>query len=61
MERILEKINLTDRVPPRENQINPQNRYRNPNFRRDPIQNIQRDNDKKIRPPFQENYVNQEE
>ena len=61
MERMLEKINLNDKVPPRENQITPQNRNRNPNFRRDPIQNRQRDNDQQIRPPFQENYVDQEE
>ena len=38
MERMLEKINLNDRVPPRENQINSQNKNINPNFRRDPIQ-----------------------
>ena len=37
MERILEKINLNDRVPPRENQTNPQKRNRNPNIRRDLI------------------------
>ena len=61
MERMLEKINMNDRVPPRENQNNPQNRNRNPNFRRDPIQNRQRDNDQQIRPLFQENYVDQEE
>ena len=61
MEIMLDKINLNDRVPPRENQINPQKINRNPNFRRDPIQDIQRDNDQQIRPPFQQNYVDQEE
>ena len=34
MERMLEKINLNDRVPPREPQNN-QNRNRNQNFRRE--------------------------
>ena len=61
MERMLEKINMNDRVPPRENQTNPQNRNRNPNFRRDPIQDRQRDNDQQIMPPFQQKYVDQEE
>ena len=41
MERMLEKINLNDRVPPRENQ----NKNRNQNLRRDPNQARQRDND----------------
>ena len=57
MERILEKINLNDRVPPRENQ----NKNRNQNLRRDPNQDRQRDNDQQIRPPFQQNCVDQEE
>lgn len=61
MERMMEKINLNDRVPPRENQINPQNRNIIPNFRRHHIQNRPRDNDQQIRPPFQENYVDQED
>ena len=52
MERMMERINLTERTPPRENQENPQNRNRNLNFRRDPPQNRQRDNDQQIRPPF---------
>ena len=30
MEKMLEKINLNDRMPPRENQKKPQNRNRNP-------------------------------
>ena len=57
MERMLEKINLNDRVPPRENQ----NKNRNQNLRRDPNQDRQRDNDQQIRPPFQKNYVDKEE
>ena len=61
MERMLEKINLNNKMPPRENQTNPQNRNRNPNFRRDPMQDRQRDNDHQIRPPFQQIYVDQEE
>ena len=57
MERMLEKINLNERVPLRENQ----NRNRNQNLRRDPNEDRQRDNDQQIRPPFQQNYVDQEE
>ena len=57
----MERINLSEKTPPRENQENPQNRNRNPNFRRDPPQNKQRDNNQQIRPPFQENYVYEEE
>ena len=56
----MERINLSERTPPRENQANPQNRNRNPNFRRDPPQNRLRDNDQQIRPPFQDNYVDEE-
>ena len=52
MERMIEKINLNDRIPPRENKINPQKRNRNHNFRRDPVQNRQRDNENQFRPPF---------
>ena len=61
MERMLEKINLNDKMPPRENQTNPKNRNRNHNLRRDPMQDRERDNDQQIRPPFQQNYVDQEE
>ena len=57
MERMLEKINLNDRVPPRENQ----NTNRNQNLIRDPNQDRKRDNDQYIMPPFQQNYVDQEE
>ena len=42
MERMMEKISLNERTPPRENQVNPQNRNRNQNFRRDPPQIRQR-------------------
>jgi len=61
MERIMEKISLNERTPPRENQFNPQNRNRNHNFRKDPPQIRQRENDQQIRPPFQDNYVDEEE
>ena len=57
MERMMERINLSERISPRENQENPQNINRNPNFRRDPPQNILRDNEQNIRPHFQDNYV----
>ena len=60
MERMLEKINLIERAPHRENQTNPKNININPNFRRDPTQNRQRDNDQQIRPPFQDNYIDKE-
>ena len=60
MERMMERINLNERAPPRENQPNPQNININQNFRRDPHQNRQRDNDQQIRPPFQDNYVDEE-
>ena len=61
MERMMDKISLNERASLRENQENPQNINRNQNFRRDPPQNRQRDNDQQIRPPFQENYVDEEE
>ena len=35
IERMLEKINLNDRVPPRETQNNSQNKNRNQNYRRE--------------------------
>ena len=60
MERMLEKINLSDRVPPREPQNN-QNRNRNQNYRRENNQDKQKENDQQIRPPFQQNYVDQYE
>ena len=60
MERMMERISLNERMPPRENQANSQNINRNAKFRRDPPQNRPRDNDQKIRPPFQDNYVDEE-
>ena len=61
MERMMEIINLNERAPPRENQEKPQNINKNQNFRRDPPQIKQRENDQQIRPPFQDNYVDEEE
>ena len=61
MERMMERINLKERAPPRENQTNPQNKNRNQDFRGDPPQIIQRENDQQIIPPFRENYVDEEE
>jgi hypothetical protein len=63
MEKMMERLTITDRNPPRENQAAPQ--IRNPNFRRNPPQIRQRDPrdqreqrgpDQQIRPPLQENY-----
>ena len=54
MERMMERINITDRTPPRENQTGPQ--IRNPNFRRNPPQIKQREQkgpDQQVKPPFQ--------
>ena len=45
MERMMEKISLNERAPPRENQANPQNINKNQNFRRDPPQIRQRENE----------------
>ena len=58
---MMERINLNERAPPRENQENPQNKNRNKNFWRDPPQIRQIENDQQIRPPFHENYVDEEE
>ena len=58
--RVMERINLSLRTPPRENQANLKNKNRNPNFKTDPPQNRPRDNDQQIRPPFQDNYVDEE-
>ena len=52
MESVMEIINLNEREPPRKNQTNPQNRNINQNFRRDPPQIRQRENDQQIIPPF---------
>ena len=61
VERMIEKINLNERTPPRENQDNTQNRNRALIFRRDTPQIKPRENDHQIRPPFQKNYVYEEE
>lgn len=61
MEKLMERINLNERTPPRENQPNPQNRNRNQNFIRYPPQIRQREIDQQIRPPFQDNYMDEEE
>ena len=61
MERIMERISINKRAPPREKQPNPQKRNRNHNFRRDPAQIKQKENDQQIRPPFQDNYVDEGE
>ena len=60
MERMLEKINLNERVPPREPK-NIQNRNGNQNYRRENNQDKQKESDQQIRPPFQQNYVDQYE
>ena len=61
MERMLERINFNERTPPRENEANPQDRNRTQNFRRDTPQIKQRENYQQIRPPFQQNCVDEEE
>ena len=45
MERMMEKISLNERKPPRENQANPQNINRTQKLRRDPPQIGKREND----------------
>ena len=60
MERMLEKINLSERLPPREPQNN-QNRNRNQNYRRENNQDKKKESDQQIRTPFQQNYVDQYE
>ena len=61
MERMIERINLNERTPPRENQANPQNRNRAQNFRRDTPQIKPSESDQQIKPPFQKNCVDEEE
>ena len=65
---MMERLTIADRNPPKENQVAPQ--IRNPNFRRNPTQIRQRDPrdqreqrgpDQQIRPPLQENYVDEGE
>jgi hypothetical protein len=68
VERMMERLTVSDRNPPRENPTAPQ--VRNPNFRRNPPQIRQRDPrdqreqrgpDQQIRPPLQENYADEGE
>ena len=61
MERMMEKISLNERTPPRESQTNIQNMNRSQNFKRDPPQVKQRESDQQIIRPFQDNYVDEEE
>ena len=61
LEEMMKRMSILERVPPREPQNNFQSRNRNQNFRRENNQDRQRDNDQQIRPPFQKNYVDQEE
>ena len=60
MERMIEKIKLNEKTPPRDNQANSQIRNRTQNFRRDTPQIKQRENDQQIRPPFQQNCADEE-
>jgi hypothetical protein len=64
MERMMERLTITERNPPRDNQVAPP--IQNPNFRRNLPQIRQRDPrdqreqrgpDQQIRPPLQENYA----
>jgi hypothetical protein len=68
MERMMERLTVSDRNPPRDNPPAPQ--VQNPNFRRNPPQIRQRDPreqreqrgpDQQIRPPLQENYADEGE
>jgi hypothetical protein len=68
MERMMERLTVLDRNPPRENPLAPQ--VRNPNFKRNPHQIRQKDPrdqreqrglDQQIRPPLQENYADEGE
>lgn len=66
MEKMMERINLNESAFPRENQATPPNRihYQNQNFRRNPPQIRQREQrgtSQQIKPPFHENYVDQDE
>ena len=62
MERMMSKINMNERADPKENQTAPQNKNQNQNqkIRRNPTQIRQRGPDKKIRPPFQQKYVDED-
>jgi hypothetical protein len=68
MERMMERLEIIDRNPPRENQLGPQ--IKNSNLRRNPSQIRQREPreqreqrglDQNIRPTFQENYADEGE
>ena len=59
MAKMWEKI--SEKTPLRDNQPNPPNRNRTQNFRREHPQNKPRENDQQIRPPFIENYVEQDD
>ena len=65
MERMMERIKMNERAYPRENQTTPENRNQNQNqnqkFRRNPPQIRQRGPDQQIKPPFQENYADEDE
>ena len=52
---------MSEKAPLRDNHLNPQNRNRNQNFRRDQSQKKPRETDQQIRPPFNENYVDEDE
>ena len=61
MEIMMERINLTDRVAPRENQPRPQNQKQNVRINPPQIKKReQREPKHKIIPPFQENYADDE-
>ena len=53
-------MSILEKAQPRDNHNNPQNRNRNQNYRRENNQDRQQDNDQQIRPPFQQNYVDQD-
>ena len=59
MVKMWEKI--SEKTPLRDNQPNPPNRNRNQNFRREQPQNKPRETDQQVRPPFNENYVDEDE
>ena len=68
MERMMERLTIAERNPPRENPLAPQ--IQNPNFKRNPPQIRKRDPrdqreqrgpDQQITPPLQENYANEGE
>ena len=61
MEEMMKKMSILERAQPRDNQNNPQNRNMNQNYRRENNQDRQNNNDQQIRPPFQQNYVDQDE